>query len=145
MMRTEYALGFLFNLRMNRVVLIRKNRPTWQQGKLNGIGGHVEKGETHLECMEREFKEETGVLVPQEDWNYIALLYGAKFKMPVFSAFSDAIFETKTMTDEKVSINTIQHLDYNTCISNVRWLIGLCLDRDGPRIHANIEYYTDGV
>src|SRR5690349_13991679 len=39
-----YALGFLFD-GTGRVVLIRKRRPAWQAGLLNGVGGKVEPGE----------------------------------------------------------------------------------------------------
>jgi hypothetical protein len=37
----EYVVGFAFDTD-GRVALIRKNRPEWQAGRLNGIGGHVE-------------------------------------------------------------------------------------------------------
>lgn len=45
---TIYVAGFLFGPmpRHNYVALIRKNKPDWQKGKLNGIGGKVEAGET---------------------------------------------------------------------------------------------------
>ena len=35
----HYACGFLFSQDRTRVVLIRKRRPAWQAGKLNGVGG----------------------------------------------------------------------------------------------------------
>lgn len=58
----EYVLGFMFNEDESKVLLVHKNRPTWQAGKLNGIGGKIEAGETPLQAMEREFMEETGFI-----------------------------------------------------------------------------------
>ena len=39
---TEYVVGFAFDKKRENVALIQKNRPPWQKGKLNGIGGHIE-------------------------------------------------------------------------------------------------------
>lgn len=64
---TAYVVGFAFD-HMNKVWLIRKNKPEWQAGKLNGIGGRIEMGETSRQAMSREFHEEAGVLVPMERW-----------------------------------------------------------------------------
>ena len=60
---TDYVVGFAFNStqNFNSVVLINKNRPDWQAGKYNGIGGHIEPGETTYEAITREFDEEAGV------------------------------------------------------------------------------------
>lgn len=55
----RYVLGFMFDHEEKHVLLIWKNRPKWQAGKLNGIGGKIEAGETPLQAMEREFTEET--------------------------------------------------------------------------------------
>jgi 8-oxo-dGTP pyrophosphatase MutT (NUDIX family) len=55
----RYVVGFLFSQDESKVLLVWKNRPAWQNGKLNGIGGKIEAGETPLQAMEREFKEET--------------------------------------------------------------------------------------
>lgn len=55
----RYVLGLLFSEDASRVLLVWKNRPAWQNGKLNGIGGKIEPGETPLQAMDREFVEET--------------------------------------------------------------------------------------
>src|SRR6185312_11540722 len=57
---TVFVLGFAFH--KNHVALIHKVRgPKPVINKFNGIGGHVEKGETALRAMEREFAEEAGL------------------------------------------------------------------------------------
>jgi 8-oxo-dGTP diphosphatase len=60
----EYVVGFAFDTD-GRVALIRKNRPEWQAGRLNGIGGHVEATDrTPWGAMCREWCEETGQPTP---------------------------------------------------------------------------------
>ena len=41
----EYTLGFVFDRDLQHVLLIQKQRPAWQAGKFNGIGGKLEAGE----------------------------------------------------------------------------------------------------
>ena len=38
------------------VVLTHKNRPAWQAGKLNGVGGKIELLESPVAAMVREFE-----------------------------------------------------------------------------------------
>jgi hypothetical protein len=53
------SFGFAFSPDHSRVVLIAKNRPARQAGRLNGVGGHVKPGETPAAAMAREFREES--------------------------------------------------------------------------------------
>jgi 8-oxo-dGTP diphosphatase len=55
----RYVLGFVFDLEYRDVLLIQKARPAWQAGRLNGLGGKMEEGETSYQAMERELAEET--------------------------------------------------------------------------------------
>ena len=71
----RYVVGFAFNKVGDQVVLIKKNRPAWQSGLLNGIGGHIEETDkTALDAMIREFEEETSVLTSPKDWNTLCSL-----------------------------------------------------------------------
>lgn len=75
----RYVVGFVFSEAFDRVLLVFKNRPAWQDGKLNGIGGKIEKRDkTPLAAMEREFVEETFAKT-KLDWRYV----GRRFRVPV--------------------------------------------------------------
>lgn len=67
----HYVVGYAFRPDMGAVALIEKRKPAWQVGKLNGVGGKIEPGETPVEAMVREFKEEAGVWIEAMRWLHI--------------------------------------------------------------------------
>ena len=50
------SLGFIFDATLEQVLLVHKNRPTWQAGRINGVGGKVEDGETPEVALIRELQ-----------------------------------------------------------------------------------------
>ena len=72
----HYVCGFLFSPDRSRVLLIRKRRPAWQAGRLNGVGGKVEAGEALYHAMRREFREEAGLDLPESQWAHAITLTG---------------------------------------------------------------------
>lgn len=127
----EYVCGFLFDSQRTRVLLIRKRRPAWQAGKLNGVGGKIEAGERALEAMRREFREETGLLV--SDWQHVVTLRGADdfgsgrgWAGHFFRTFG-GLGSAQSMTDEQLEIHPVRLLPEDT-IPNLRWIIPLLLD-----------------
>ena len=129
-MRT-YACGFLFSPDRQRVLLIRKRRPAWQAGKLNGLGGKVEPGETPLQAMRREFREEAGVNVAE--WQEILTLAGPDdagsgigWRGHFFRAFGD-LDAPRAVTDEQLERHDVHALPRDV-IPNLRWMIPLMLD-----------------
>lgn len=127
----EYVCGFLFSLDRSRVLLIRKRRPKWQAGKLNGIGGKIEPGEDALSAMRREFREEAGVDLAE--WQHVLTLSGADdagsgrgWAGHFFRAFGD-VSSARAITDEALEIHPTAALPPDT-IPNLRWMIPLLLD-----------------
>lgn len=95
----RYVLGFCFNPAGDKVVLIRKTRPDWQAGKLNGVGGHIEKGESPIEAMKREFKEET-LWTEDCDWRPFGRLRGDGREVYLFHGCYDRIPSPFAVSDE---------------------------------------------
>ena len=83
-MKTSYVVGLMFNKSMSQVALIRKQKPKWQAGLLNGIGGKIEDGETGLDAMRREFYEETGAHTLRVDWYPFLNMHGQNNDLSAF-------------------------------------------------------------
>jgi 8-oxo-dGTP diphosphatase len=124
----EYVVGFLHD--EESVVLICKNRPEWQDGLLNGVGGKVEFGESQKAAMIREFGEETGVYIGE--WDHFATLVGPQARIYCYAAFStdNSIEFVRTMTDEKIAVLAFESLDNFEKVPNLKWLIPLMLQRE---------------
>lgn len=58
--RHEYTVCFLFSPDLSKVLLVRKNATEFT-GKLNGVGGELNKDEPPYKCADREILEETGI------------------------------------------------------------------------------------
>jgi len=140
----RYVCSFLFSPDRKRVLLIRKNRPAWQAGKLNGIGGKIEPGETPREAARREFREETGLDLPESAFTHLLTLggpddfgSGVPWEGYFFRAFG-AIHDAQSLTDEAVEIHPTDPLPTDT-IPNLHWIIPLLLDDEVARRAYDVQ------
>lgn len=142
----NYVLGFFFGYNdgdgSTYVVLVRKSKPEWQRGKLNGIGGLVEDSDPNgTSAMIREFKEETGVQTRAEDWlHYAELKLENGDNVIVFKGFAPGYVEVSGTPEEPVRWVDVKDIVMgdSEMISNLRWLIPMALDQN--RIEAEISY-----
>jgi 8-oxo-dGTP diphosphatase len=139
---TGYVAGFAFSEDQRRVVLIEKKRPRWQAGKLNGVGGHIEVGETPEFAMTREYLEETGVASFPHEWTQFAYLVGPEFYLHFYAAFNDKLLDVKTLTDEAILNLSLRDFGPSDVIPNLKWLIPLALDskRENFNLVVGAEY-----
>jgi 8-oxo-dGTP diphosphatase len=139
----NYVVGFLFRPSRNAVVTIRKTKPAWQKGKLNGVGGKIEDGETPDQAMVREFREETGAQIVTERWTRYLVMDGPGWRVFFFYAKGEDRVSTKTEEE-------VVHFWYGdrdsireAVIPNLRWAIPMALDHmqnpQGPK-HAHVSY-----
>lgn len=123
----NYVAGFMFSENQEYVGLVLKEKPDWQKGLYNGIGGKIEPNEGMYDAMCREFQEETGVETIKNDWQNYALITGSDYKVCFLYAFTDKLHDVKTMELESIQIHAVRLLPENK-IFNLNWLIPLAID-----------------
>jgi 8-oxo-dGTP diphosphatase len=136
-----YVVGFCFHESGDEVVLIRKQHPSWQKGKLNGVGGKMEPGESGYQTMVREFQEETGIRLAE--WEQFATIRGTSgptkrgadhpedWVIYFFKAFDTVAFDTvDTLTDEPIERISVGDLPGLTTVPHLKWLVPLALYGD---------------
>lgn len=131
---TKFVCGFCFDEAREHVLLIKKKRPKWQNGRLNGIGGHIETDELEIQAMKREFQEETGISSEfhQIMWRRLAYLRGPDWEVCFFHAASDAMKQAVTTTDEEIVALMVRNAMFDPLVlPNVPMLLALALMPDG--------------
>jgi 8-oxo-dGTP diphosphatase len=126
----HYTLGFLFNLDCSRVLLICKNRPDWQAGRYNGIGGRIEteRDESSEAAMAREFREETNLYIAEHLWEPFSVMHSRGDTVYCFAHASLQINRAVSVTDEPVHAFFVDHLP-EACLPNLHWLIPLAINK----------------
>lgn len=132
-----YTLGFVFDIEYEHVLLIRKNKPLWQKGRYNGIGGKLEQDEPILEGMIREFQEETGHLLPTfvKTISFSGTSSSGNWRVYCFRGVLplERMREINIKTSDNLEpiicaeVDTIIHND--KLISNLKWVIPLHADQ----------------
>lgn len=121
----KYVAGLLFNKELTEVLLIEKDRPTWQAGFMNAVGGKVEKGETSYAAMHREFAEEVGIKV--HDWKKFLRLEGEESEVNFFYSIGD-VDSARQMESEEPMIVDTGLLEYAQVVPNIRWIVPMAIN-----------------
>lgn len=120
----KYVVGFMFDRTKTNVLLLHKLRPKWQSGRINGVGGRIEAGESALTAMRREFVEEVGIAY--ENWHEFCVFGDFREWSIHFFWATGSISHALQLTDEHPQIYPISDLP-ETVIPNLRWLIPMAL------------------
>ena len=111
------VMGFLFNDKQE-VLLIEKSRPKRYSGRLNGIGGKIEKGESPVEAMDREFFEETGA---RAAWNQFCYVHGNAYEIYCFTS-REYQGTPSTKIEGKTAWYPVNDLP-TSIIADLQWLV----------------------
>lgn len=126
---TKYVLGFMFDPDREKILLIEKNHPEWQNGQLNGVGGKIEKNESTIIAMHREFKEETGIEDFTIPWTLFCTMTVPKLaEVYCYKVFSDHVFDAISLTSEIIHLIDISDIYKYSFVKNVKSLITIALD-----------------
>lgn len=125
----KYVLGFVFSKDMESVLLMHKNRPAWQNGLVNGLGGKVEEGEDTFDTVRREIQEESGLDISNDKWIKSGKVYSDSFTMDVFGTIYDGEQSgAKALEDEPIEWFRVRELPTNI-VENIPWLIHITFDK----------------
>lgn len=129
------TVGFIFNHDLTQVLLIRKNRPAWQKGKLNGIGGNSDplkdKDPGYVQInydksFIREAKEETGLLLDMKKLMHIGFMGKGKKREQTIEIYAYRLNKSqvpKQQTDETITWFSPLHLPLTLCVPDVLFLV----------------------
>lgn len=136
--KQHYVAGFRIDPEARTVVLIRKGKPEWQKGRLNGVGGKIEPTEVAPYAMRREFREEAGVDIA--DWDMFAVVQGLWGSVSFLRSFGPTS-GVRTMESEPIEVHDLERVPWDQCLPNLSWLLPLALyidDAYDPVVAAEI-------
>jgi len=127
-----YVMGFVFNKAKDRVLLIRKNKPEWQAGHWNGVGGKInvigmenEVDASPLAAIRREVEEETGMV--GLNWEHCITFTcpgGTVFVFKAVSSTEEIMYEQ--LETEQLEVWRLDSLP-KKLMNNLKWIIPVCL------------------
>ncbi len=118
-----------------KVLMIRRVKHPYV-GLWNGIGGHIEEGETPLECIIREFQEETDIALPPNKFTLAGLA--------TWNLVEDGRALRKGMYVYTVKLDDSSFLfpDKNTPAGVVSWQpINAMSDKNNPDVAKNLYLF----
>lgn len=124
--KIKATLAFVFNETLDQVLLIEKQKPPQHAGLLNGLGGKVENGETHLECVTREIAEEAGLRIEPEKWLPVGQMNWSNWEVSIWTSVIGSKAPI-TFPESGVNWYPVENLPKNI-ITNLSWLIPLAVD-----------------
>lgn len=129
----KYVIVYVYDYD-NYFLMIRKNKPAWQKGRLNLPGGKVEPNESYRDAAIREIKEESDIDLNPENLRFRGIISGNGYKIPIFSCYHYYLFDdAKPMTDEEVYLTNkdIISIDEMSTIYNLKLIIPLLREYNG--------------
>jgi 8-oxo-dGTP pyrophosphatase MutT (NUDIX family) len=124
--RNIYVCGFLFDSQYDFVALVKKSKPDWQVGLLNGIGGKMEPMDRDTkETMEREFHEETQVIFTK--WVPFLTLHVPEIEVQFFTGRADKRYRLVGLEDEPVGWYQTNPTFRPAAVPNLQWLIPMAM------------------
>jgi len=135
----RYVVAFILTPDLQRVWLIRKNKPEWQKGCLNGIGGKIEEdGESPVEATVREIKEEAGITLDSSQLTTIGYMQGtnndgSEFRVDIFTGTTSK--KLSTQEEEEISLFDVRAIKEHSHIENIPMLIETCIYRLSGHSH----------
>ena len=125
---------YLILRKNDQILLLKRNNTGYMDGYYSFPGGHIEEGESAIEAVIREGKEEINVDVKKEDLNLILTMHRKTSERE----YLDLFFEAKKYTNE------INNNEPEKCSELVFKSINDLPLNIVPYIQQSIECFKDG-
>lgn len=139
----EYVLGCALCDYGTHVVTILKQKPKWQEGRWNLVGGKIEPTDkSPLAAMIREWEEETGCFLPIQAWSPLAFTQGVGWTMHVFMIRDRRIHLARTNESETVMVRRVADVLADPMVlPSLKFYIPLALEAERGMLHpVNLRY-----
>lgn len=129
-MEKKYVIAFLFDEDLKNVWLIEKQKPSWQKGLLNGIGGKTEPGETAIQAIVRELQEEAGIMMNAENLQDAGQIEGLddlgdSYEVIIFTGVTTLALLSQE--EEKIGQYELSRVSEFRYVENLQLLLQACL------------------
>lgn len=145
----KYVVAFIFTPGLTWVNLIRKNKPQWQKGALNGIGGKIEEGESPMQAVIRELKEESGTSFEEDNLIEVGMMKGTNNDESAFEVYIfTGVHKTPLIDQEEepIDLYMVDKVSSVKHVENIPMLIEACMYRIAGKSHFDriIMEYNPG-
>lgn len=132
----NYVLAFAQQIPFviqQHIVVIEKQHPEWQKGKINLPGGKVHSGEVVAMAACRELQEETTIVAKPHDAQHMGAIVGFGWQVDVVKCLYHAYHggrqqEAQTATDEAVGVANFRTvLEDPRLLPPLKLVIPLCM------------------
>lgn len=126
----RYVAGFALDADRRFALLVRKNKPAWQAGRLNGVGGRIEPHDaTAMDAMHREWAEEVSPDV-EVTWRELLTLRSGDVEIVFFVGAADraqlaARDQTRNDIGEVLEFHALTEVTSAGALPNLSWLLPL--------------------
>jgi len=138
-----FTVGFITN--KDQIILLHRNKPP-NKGKWNGVGGHIESGESPYQSMLREIDEETGLKLDSVHFGGILTWEGFEINkggLYIFSADVDS-WKIKENGEGHLAWHPIQFaFSHPDMVDNIHFFLPPVLAHASP-LHFHF-LYQDGI
>jgi len=136
--------SYLTLIKDNRILLLRRFQTGYEDGNYSMIAGHVEKGESFMQCVIREAKEEAGIIIKKADLEVAHVMHrssnnsDSNERVDVFFVAKD--WKGEIINKEPQKCDNLAWFDFDNLPSNIIPYVKQAIEQ----IKSNISYSEYG-